>query len=300
MVVDEVTRIGPFAEELAALAERVRASVVLVHGHRTGMGSGVLWNDDGVVITNHHVTPGEKATIDFGRHGQVDAHVVARSERHDLAVLQADGRFPDPGMHAAQHGDPASLRVGDLVVAVGNPHGERNVVTLGMVSGQPGKQRRGSESIPLAITLRPGNSGGALANVQGQVVGIPNMVTGPGQARAVPTSLVETLLAKAGGEHAHLGVTGVWVSLPPRQVQMYELLEREALLIQEVEPESAAESGGLMAGDVIVSAQQHVGERSADRRLVTQLQLARPGQAMRLTLMRGGHLRWNDVVPRSH
>src|SRR5262245_7444887 len=131
MVVEELTRIGQVSDEVAELAERIKASVVIVHGHRAGTGSGVVWNDDGLVITNHHVAPGERAEVSLGRERGIPARVIARSESHDLAALQLERPLPTGRYRAAEVGDSTRLRVGELVVAVGNPMGERNAVTMG-------------------------------------------------------------------------------------------------------------------------------------------------------------------------
>src|SRR5439155_22246632 len=113
---------------------------------------------------------------------RLKARVVARSRHLDLAALQITPPLPAAGLIPAEIGDSAHLNVGELVVAVGNPLGERNVVTLGLVGGSgpsPWDEHR-RDVIRVAITLRPGNSGGALADTRGRVVGIPHMVVGPG------------------------------------------------------------------------------------------------------------------------
>ena len=199
-VIDTVATTGPWAgrvsEDLAALAGRVSASVVAVSNGRAGVGSGVVWNDRGLVVTNAHVATGDSAEIVLPNGDRLNARVVARSRHLDLAALQIAAPLPAAGLIPAEIGDSAHLNVGELVVAVGNPMGERNVVTLGMVGGSgpaPWDDNR-RDVIRVAITLRPGNSGGALADTRGRVVGIPNMVVGPGLALAVPTRAVRRFL----------------------------------------------------------------------------------------------------------
>ncbi len=182
--------------ELAALAEKVSASVVVVRGSRAGVGSGVVWNDRGLVITNAHVATGPWAEIDLGRGQHLKAQVIGRAPELDLAALQIGEPLPAAGLTPASIGDSRTLRPGELVIAVGNPMGERNAATLGVVGSVgpvhwPGAPR---DVIRVAITLRPGNSGGALADAWGRIVGIPHMVVGSGLALAVPSHSVREFL----------------------------------------------------------------------------------------------------------
>jgi serine protease Do len=121
------------------------------------------------------------------------ARVIRRAPALDLAALQVEDALADP----LRVGDSDALRVGDLVVAVGNPMGERNAPSLGILASAAGDVLR------LSITLRPGNSGGALVNARGEVVGIPHMVTGNGLALAVSTRSVRAFLNGATGEQEH-------------------------------------------------------------------------------------------------
>src|SRR5712692_3069318 len=151
---------GTLADELAALAAFVSASVVAVRGTRVGGGSGVVWNDQGLVVTNAHVAPGQWAEIELRNGERLKAQVIARSQHLDLAAVQIVPPLPAEGLVPATIGDSGRLNVGELVVAVGNPLGERNAITLGMVGGTgPTPWRDGPRDVlRLAITLRPGNS----------------------------------------------------------------------------------------------------------------------------------------------
>lgn len=172
------------------------SSVVAVRAARHGGGAGVIWNDQGLIITNAHVVNGPRAEITLPGGARLPAFLVTRSDRLDLAALQIDGPIPVAGWAPAEVRDATTLRPGELVVAVGHPLGERNAITLGMVSAIGALHWRDTavEAIRAAITLRPGNSGGALADVAGRVVGIPNLVVGPGQALAVPSHVVDRFL----------------------------------------------------------------------------------------------------------
>lgn len=186
---------GELADELAALAREVSASVVVVQGSRNGAGSGVVWNTSGLIITNAHVVSQSQALVIPRKGERLAARVVAYAQDLDLAALQLVEPASGP-LIPARKGDSRALRAGEVVVAVGNPLGERNAATLGIVGGPstvPGQR----DTLRLAISLRPGNSGGALADVGGRIVGIPHMVIGRGLALAVPTHVVEEFLNQA-------------------------------------------------------------------------------------------------------
>jgi serine protease Do len=194
MVLDLSLQASQVSDALAELAQHVARSVVVVRGSFGSSGSGVVWNRPRLVITNAHVVPGPAAELVLADGRRLVARVVRRAPALDLAALEVEADLAwDP--IAARVGDSNRLRPGDLVVAVGNPMGERNAPSLGIVAGP----RR--DVLQLAITLRPGNSGGALANARGEVVGIPHMVTGSGLALAVSTHTVEQFLgSQPGGE----------------------------------------------------------------------------------------------------
>ncbi len=183
------------SEDLASVVAHVSESVVgVVDG--VGEGAGVVWGDD-LVVTNHHVVPGEQAVVVLADGSRLAAEVVARDERSDLAALRvpdAAGRLRPADVRATPR-----LRTGELVVAIGNPLGLRNVPTVGLVAGEvlPIVGGHGERTLQLAIRLRPGNSGGALADMQGRVVGIPHLVVGGDLGVAVPSDEVDRFLGRA-------------------------------------------------------------------------------------------------------
>jgi serine protease Do len=172
---------------LAELAHEVSRSVVVVRGGPGSSGSGVVWDRPGLVITNHHVVPGPTAQVTLPDGHRSAARVSRRSPELDLVALEvaSDAALLES---MARVGDSAGLRAGNLVLAVGNPMAERNAATLGIVSSPA------SDLLRVAINLRPGNSGGALANARAEIVGIPNMVVGRGLALAVPSQTVQRFL----------------------------------------------------------------------------------------------------------
>jgi serine protease Do len=193
MTLDVLARVGAshISDALGELARDVGRSVVLVRGSMGSSGSGVIWDQPGLVITNHHVVPGQAAELTIADGRRLQARVVRRAPALDLAALQVTGDLVDRRVTV---GDSDTLRVGDLVVAVGNPMGERNAPSLGIVASSA------DDVLRLSVTLRPGNSGGALVNARGEVVGIPHMVTGNGLALAVSSRSVRRFLTGATGE----------------------------------------------------------------------------------------------------
>jgi serine protease Do len=207
----------------------------------------------------------------------------ARDTRNDLAALKA----PSQELPAATIGDARTLRVGELVLAVGHPFGIRSSLTVGVVSGalpQPDAASRGQVRTPLRqliradVLLGPGNSGGPLLNARGQVVGINAMVMG-GLALAVPSHLVERLLADAGGRQ-RLGIEAIQVEL----ASPFGAYSRGALLTK-VAAGSAAEAAGLLVGDVLLA----LGEAPLlDFDNLRDAVAAMSDTPLRLSILRGG------------
>ena len=193
MTLEVISPVSGLSDALGELVREVARSVVLVRGSMGSAGSGVLWDQPGLVLTNHHVVPGPLAELTVAGGRRLRARVVRRAPALDLAALRVEDALAD----RVRVGDSDALRVGDLVVAVGNPMGERNAPSLGILASAAGDVLR------LSITLRPGNSGGALVNARGEVVGIPHMVTGNGLALAVSTRSVRAFLDGATGEQEH-------------------------------------------------------------------------------------------------
>jgi serine protease Do len=190
MALEVLSRAVEISDALGALSTDVARSVVLVRGSMGSSGSGVIWDQPRLVITNHHVVPGPVAELIVSGGRRVGARVIRRAAALDLAALEVE---TDLSEHA-RIGDSDRLRVGELVIAIGNPMGERNAPSLGILAAAA------DDVLRLSITLRPGNSGGALVNAAGEVVGIPHMVTGSGLALAVSTRSVRRFLSGATGE----------------------------------------------------------------------------------------------------
>jgi S1-C subfamily serine protease len=246
----------------AEVTPHVAALQVSGPGGRGGAGSGVLFTDDGLVLTNAHVVAGAtggRAVFSDGTETTVD--VVGADPLSDLAVVRARTSTPSP----ARLGDAAELQVGQLVVAVGNPLGLAGSVTAGVVSGlgrslptRDGRAARVVEDvIQTDAALNPGNSGGALADSAGRVVGINTAVAGWGLGLAVPINettrrIVGTLLRDGRVRRAYLGLVSSPVPLP---VPLAERTgQRRGLRIVDVLAGSPADRAGLKAGDLVLEA----------------------------------------------
>ncbi|HUX86573.1 MAG TPA: trypsin-like peptidase domain-containing protein [Chloroflexota bacterium] len=287
-ILDEIQRASATSTELGALAERLAPSVVAVLTPRS-TGSGVIWNDTGVVVTNHHVVPGEQAEVLLVDGRRWPAAVTARSERLDLAALQTKGDSGALGRQAATVGDSSKIRPGELVVAMGNPYGERNALTLGVVIARTSDSGEDDERIQAAVSLRPGNSGGALADVRGRVVGIPHLIVGGGLALSVPSNAVNRFLQMGGASGDRLGIFGRSVELPRLVRERNNVSDRPGLLILGIQANSLAERAGLQLGDVLIDVPgSSFGELSRWGSVTA-------GQSMRLAALRGGDLRWVEV-----
>jgi len=229
------------------IVERLRRTTVAVQAHRGAGGSGVIWSSDGRIITNHHVVAGipDSAVIEVelwdGR--RLPAKIVRTNRRRDLAALQ----IQTSGLPAGTAGDSNALRVGELVIAVGNPWGFIGAASTGVVHSFAN-----SEWVVSQLRLAPGNSGGPLANARGEVVGINTMITsgpvGGGLAFAVPSRSVTRFLS------APTNVDGVGLGVVVRPVLAERAPQQLGLIVLEVIPNSPADFASLLQGDILVGA----------------------------------------------
>jgi serine protease Do len=268
------------------MIEGVQSSVVQVRSSGRGVGAGVIWPGDGLVLTNHHVVSGwrRRGNIRVAlRDGRtLEADVVKSGLDLDLALLRLEGDHGD--LPAAPVGDSDALRVGELVYAIGHPWGSVGAVSAGIVGGV-GELRgpgRGSSAryVRSDVALAPGNSGGPLLNARGEVVAINAMIFGL-MALSIPSNEAQAWVA--GERRPRLGIRVLPVELPA-------FLRREAgtagLVIAGVETGGAADRAGLLVGDVLLAiAGKPLGETG------TLLEtMAHAGDVVSLRLMRGGKI----------
>ena len=191
---------------LADVAATLRAVTVVVEAARdarrgmrdapSGQGSGIVWSDDGTIVTNAHVVPGHDSsgavvTLADGR--RAPARVAVRDRRRDLAILVADRAVLGPApLPVALLGEPARLRPGELLLALGHPLGIAHALAVGVVHASPDAKR--SPYLTADLRLAPGNSGGPLADARGRIVGVNSMIVG-GLGVAISIDAVRRLLA---------------------------------------------------------------------------------------------------------
>lgn len=187
----------PLAEALADLADTLRRSTVEVRTGGAGVGSGVIWTGEGLVVTNAHVARSDTATLVLADGRALRGRVTARDRHRDLATIAIAGGHDVPGLLPATIGHPSTLRTGDLVAALGNPLGITGALAIGVIHAlEPGRTGR-PRWIRADIRLAPGNSGGPLADARGRVIGVNAMIVN-GLGIAVPVTTVARFLSDAG------------------------------------------------------------------------------------------------------
>jgi S1-C subfamily serine protease len=269
-------------------------------GARDGAGSGVVITPDGFALTSAHVVEGtDRGSASFADGREVPLDVVGRDALSDLAVLRLHG----DAFHAAELGEAGELRVGQLVVAIGNPMGFSGTVTAGVVSALgralPVRAGRVVENvIQTDAALNPGNSGGALADGRGRVVGINTAVAGVGLGLAVPIDdstrrIMRALMSEGRFHRAYIGIAGGSRPLPPRAAAA--LGRSDGVEVIEVMAGSPAARAGIRSGDLIVALDGHaVADASDLQRLMVGDVI---GGTVEATVWRGGEVRTIVVRP---
>jgi S1-C subfamily serine protease len=306
---DDVAVLDAYSAAVSSVAEALIPSVASLRVNRqmggwaaSGSGSAVAFTPDGYLVTSAHVVAGtdrgNAAFIDSAEH---EFRVVGRDPLSDLAVLRTDG-----DLTAARFGDAARLRVGQLVVAVGNPLGFEGSVTAGVVSALgrslAAGDRRSSRLVENVIqtdaALNPGNSGGALADSRGRVVGINTAVAGIGLGLAVPINtttraILAALMRDGRVRRAYLGVVGG--PRPLSKPLARDLGRAKGLQVVQLLDRSPAATAGVRPGDVIVELDGQAVEGVADlqRLLVGEL----VGRRVGMRILRDDRLVELALVP---
>jgi serine protease Do len=191
-----------FTQVIDELVQRVMPALVIVRGHRFGAGAGIVWDANGLILTNNHVVGRRTPIVILQDDREYESRLIARDPDVDLALLSIDATDLTPLQPAG-----VSPRVGEMAFAFGHPWGQRNTVTRGIVSALVSVQDRRGETLPVVRSdapLAPGNSGGPLVNAKGEVVGINAMIIGGDQSVSIAASVakefVNNVLAKKKAE----------------------------------------------------------------------------------------------------
>ena len=308
-----------FRTAIRQVADQVRPAVVQITNLQqqpgvfvgpgavpTGVGSGVIYDNQGHILTNDHVVAGaQQLQVSLTDKRSFRAQLVGSDPQTDLAVIQIQG----DNLPVAQLGDSSQLQVGDWVVAIGNalalpggPTVTQGVVSaLGRTAQEPGNQPNTSgpflfNAIQTDAPINPGNSGGALVNLDGQVIGINTLVAGQaepgvqaegiGFAIAIATArpIADQLVSSGRAVHPFLGIQ--YAPLTPAIAAQLGVNAQNGIVIGAVVPGSPAAAAGLQARDVVTSADgQQLTDESSLAEVLSQHQ---PGDSVTLTVIRGG------------
>ncbi len=260
--------------------------------HMTGSGSGVIFTPDGFVLTNSHVVHNAASisvTVQDGR--EFTAELIGDDPYVDLAVVRINAQ----GLPAVSLGDSQSIRIGQLVIAIGNPYGFQATVTTGVISALGRSLRTGAgrlidNVIQTDAALNPGNSGGPLVNTRGEVIGINTAMIpwAQGICFSIPVNtakLIAAQLIKDGKiSRAYLGIAGQVLEIARGALHTHQLMGNRGVMVAHVERQGPAEKAGLQTGDVIVEFDGRRVESIDDlHRFLTDEAI---GKEVRLTILR--------------
>jgi S1-C subfamily serine protease len=306
----ESSALDAYSRTVVGAVDRVGTAVVSVHVGRqrhdtvtSGAGSGIIVTPDGYILTNEHVVrraAGVEITLING--DSVEARVIAEDPSTDLAVLRAHGSsFPAAGLQTRER-----LRVGQLVVAIGNPFGFEATVSAGVVSAH-GRTLRGSDGrliegvIQHTAPLNPGNSGGPLVDALGRVVGINTAIIasaqGIGFAVPAPTAewVISEVLTHGRVRRAYLGIAGRTRRLDRRLVRALSLGSEHALEVIAREPRSPAADSDLRVGDIVIAAESKtIASVDALHRFLSRWSI---GEPLQLSVLRRTQILPLSIIP---
>jgi len=270
-----------------------------------GLGSGVVINKDGHILTNNHVVEGtDKLVVKLVDEREYEATLVGADPLSDLALIKIEA---DSELVPAPLGDSDGLRIAEWVIAIGNPFGLDHTVTAGIVSAKgrkeisPGNRPMYANFIQTDASINPGNSGGPLINMRGEVVGINTAIAASGQGIgfAIPVNMAKKLipqLAKGRVERSYLGV--LIQEVTQRMAKSLGLENAGGALVAQVLPDSPAEKGGVLVGDVVTGFNGKPVEDSSD--LPWLAATAGIGEEVLVEVFRAGKSRNLQVVMGAH
>ncbi len=266
------------------IAEQLRRSTVLVRTGGRGSASGIIWSADGVIVTNAHVARSSHTRVQLWDGRELDAAIVSRDLRRDLAELRVDA----VNLPATTPADSSQIRPGELAIAIGNPLGFVGALTTGVIHAVCPLPRLGSEPwVQSDVRLATGNSGGPLADARGRVIGINTMVAGR-IALAIPSNVVTGFLA-GDPIDAWLGISVAPVRVP----RPGSHAKAFGLVLLEVEPGGPAANASLLPGDILLGTDEKSFASSGD--LAAALQGSGP-RLLRLAFLRGDYERFRRVT----
>lgn len=276
-----------FSSALTQMFHTTQPSIVQVRTQGRGAGTGVVWYQDGRIITNNHVVPDDRAHVQvlLADNRTLDARVLARNPRLDLTLLKVDANDLQP-LHA---NDSAKLRVGEWVFAIGHPWGQRWVLTAGIFSKMSVAKTRDGQTLQYIqsdVRLAPGNSGGPLLDADGKVVGINAMIFGGDLSVAIPSNVVTTWLASLPKRRVVLGVEIQTVDIPHNIGKTLQPQRTTGVLIVGIRPERQEQFQDLLVGDTILEV---AGRPTPDNAaLLHTLANSEERTHIPMTLLRGG------------
>jgi len=296
-----------YSQAVIRVVEAVGPSVISVTrkagAGQGGSGSGVLVGPGGYALTNSHVADGHQRLTAITSDGdQLDAELIGDDPATDLALLKLGAK----DLPFANLGDSAAARVGQLVIAMGNPYGFQSTVSTGVVSAH-GRSLRSREGrlieniVQHTAPLNPGNSGGPLLDSRGRVIGVNTAIIAMAQGLgfAVPSStaiwVISELLAYGRVRRPALGIAISIRPLPRDLAKRLDLLNDLAIEIVSVEPRGAADRAGLKPGDLILAINGRIVEAIDDMHRI--LSRVGPGETISLSIIRGGRQFEAEVTP---
>ncbi|PYP87515.1 MAG: serine protease [Candidatus Angelobacter sp. Gp1-AA117] len=295
--VREAEALDAYSKVVTQVVESVSPSVVRIHTHsgkrNGGSGSGFIFTPDGFVLTNSHVVHGaDKVKVWTLDAGEFPAQLIGEDPDTDLALLRVDS----PGVRAIKLGDSRKIRVGQLVVAIGNPYGFQYTVTAGVVSalGRSLRSQSGrliDDVIQTDAALNPGNSGGPLVNASGEVIGVNTATILPGQGLcfAISVNTVKFIASKLMRDgvvrRSYIGIQAQTASINRNLVRYHGIGFATGALVLAVEADGPAAKAGVLEGDIIVAIENEAVE-GVDV-LHKLLDETRINLATELTILRG-------------
>jgi len=284
-----LSTLAALSAELSDVVARVGPSVVRVDDGSRLTATGLLWTEDGVVLTTSHGTEcDDDLLVELADGTRLPAVLVGRDPETDLAVL----RVSASGLRPVTKADPEAVQVGQLVLALGRPGESGLSATFGIISARQDTQDRGRPEYVLHTdaTLYPGFSGGPLVNVAGEVVGMTNLSYGRGMGFALGLPILahvaDALLAGGAVKRGYLGVSTQPVALPQSLQTALAVSQERGLLVVQVESGGPADAAGLSLGDILLGLGGAALDDVDDLR--RHLRGLAAGQAVTLDLARGG------------